>query len=657
MSVEVLPSARERSARDNLAEYVRYARKDIAAYGAELVFDDVMWDVTASHMTRASSGHQKAKLYFTTHAGGSSKSHEGRISLEEPFASFIKAAVRRKQDSAPVNASIQAVMIRAARYLYDALAAKTHDPCLLVADDFTAAAQTCRQRETEASRYRVGIHLAYLAEQVDRYGLAAVRIDWVNPFRRVATDSRIGKAAEARRSCKLPSDDVLDAIAQLGEKVNTDADLLRLRVIELLVCGGWRINELLTIPADCEVTDVATGADGRFQERYGIRYFAEKMGGPTVKWLPSPMVDVAKRAIGEVRRITADARKVAAWMASNPGRAWLPDWARSRPSLTSKELADALGMPDSGSARAFMAANSFFVRGDGTFSVGDIESVILARQPRFAGMRLPWSFHEQLFLMPWNWCHGSKAILPPIVNIVRDQQISDFITGREGSPSVFERFGFIGKDGTALRVTSHQFRHWLNTLAQRGGMGQMEIARWSGRKDVGQNSAYDHVTGVELAERVRKRMEDGQIHGPIARTAAAMDPVSRAEFVASRLTTAHLTDLGMCLNDWAMTPCVWHAACADCSENMVVKGRADHRDRAVKLKSETEELLTFALDEAAEGSYGASNFVAHHSRVRDALSLIIAVHDDPAIPDGDLVQIALTRALEGPLEKGKSHAP
>jgi hypothetical protein len=77
------------------------------------------------------------------------------------------------------------------------------------------------------------------------------------------------------------------------------------------------------------------------------------------------------------------------------------------------------------------------------------------------------------------------------VRLVTDQMTADFIVGGEGQLSAVERYGFREPDGSPIRVTTHQFRPWLNTLAQEGGMSQELIARWSGRKDMAQNGAYN----------------------------------------------------------------------------------------------------------------------------------------------------------------------
>lgn len=54
---------------------------------------------------------------------------------------------------------------------------------------------------------------------------------------------------------------------------------------------------------------------------------------------------------------------------------------------------------------------------------------------------------------------------------------------------------------------------------------------------------------------------------------------------------------------------------------------------------EHEFLLTAAQAEADDETYGASNYVAHHRDMRDALTVILGVHDDPSTEDGTLVQL------------------
>ena len=88
MPVEVLPSARERTARQNLAAVVARARAGLPALGPSLDFDAPVWVVPTE--ARAASAHRNVGLYFTTHEGGTSKDMTGRTPMSEPFCSLVK---------------------------------------------------------------------------------------------------------------------------------------------------------------------------------------------------------------------------------------------------------------------------------------------------------------------------------------------------------------------------------------------------------------------------------------------------------------------------------------------------------------------------------------------------------------------------------------
>ena len=659
MSVITLPSSRGRSAQQNLEAFVARARDGVAAFGPGLDFDAPSWDVTGSHVSRGSSGHQTARLFFTTHEGGTSKGMDGREPLREPFASFVKAMVRLREESGHVNANIHRVTIRASRYLYNAATGFGHDPCGLLPDHFLKAAAACKSREKPSSAYRIGIALAVIADWINRYNLSRVKIDFRNPFDRVAHDTRIGREAEARRDSKLPSDTALSTLAKIANIVEDPADKLRVRCVELLACGGWRINELLTIRVDCEIFDPAT-EDGRplldrsgaQVIRYGISYFAEKGAGPRIKWIPSPMVDVAKRAISDIRRITQPARDTLAWMATNPGRAKLPDpWhGRTDKAYGPAEIAAMFALHSPSSAKTFVETMGVSFppgRSPATISRPDLEAALLARRTPVGLSSVPLRPEQYLFVMPRNWGHRGRAVISSIIDLVSDQQISDLVAGREGVDTTFARHTQTNEDGSPIRVTTHQFRHWLNTLAQQGGMSQMEIAQWSGRKDIGQNAAYDHRSGVEMAAEARKMMAAGKVQGPVAELHRRLPPVKREAFRDMLYTTAHTTDLEMCANDFSLVPCTEHGACAACTQHLVVKGNAAQRSRAETLLEENKTLLERAEAEAEEETYGASNHVAHLRRSCDALARILAVHGDANVPDGNLVQLELATGVRG----------
>ena len=233
------------------------------------------------------------------------------------------------------------------------------------------------------------------------------------------------------------------------------------------------------------------------------------------------------------------------------------------------------------------------------------------------------------------------------VQLLSDATIQVYLVSQANGmqPSIFERLGYHDDEGRPLRMNSHQFRHLLNTLAAEGSVSEMEIARWMGRAKIIQNTAYQHVTPIVRAEALRDRMRAGNAIGPVAEHAASIrEPKRREEFIVSTTTTAHVTDLGFCVHPWDALPCADHGACASCSEHRVNKGDPASRERAAADLKQTETMLDLAKAEDEEGTWGADNWLAAHENTADALKRIIAVHDDAAVPDGTVVQLADTRS-------------
>jgi len=581
-----------------------------------------------------------------------------------PFGDFIKAVVRLRHESNPRQAAVLQVLVRASRYLHGTILERSGDPCSIHTDDFLRAAQACKAREKESSRYRIGIWLEEIAGWLNNYSISRGRIDFTNPFPRVTYDhTRIGKDHDERRAKKLPSAAAYDALGEISNLVKEPSEVVRMRAIEILVATGFRINEALTLLEDCEVEEELNhngkpvlDSEGDQRVRYGLRYLPEKGGKPDVKWIATDMEGVVKRAIGDSRFHTAPARATAKWLEQHPKRAHFDPENDQGPHqlYTVHDLTRVLGLARNGGlswAKGRGLDPVKIVKKVHYYRRMDIEAVLLAQQ------ELQISLSTYLFVVPQNFCHGAKATSPSVICLLTDQQVSDFLSGRSSERgttlSVFDRYGFTEADGSPIKLTSHMFRHWLNTLFEQGGLGPHEIARWFGRKDMGQNAAYDHVTGMQKAEEVHRLMERGGMRGPMAETHEMLDPVERATFREDAIPTALTTDLGVCITDWTLAPCPDHGSCARCSDHLIIKGDAKQKASAEKLLNEHEWFLADAVREAEEETYGASNYIAHHRTMVEGLRRILAVHNDPDVPDGTLVHLntampprIVTRTLE-----------
>jgi hypothetical protein len=122
-------------------------------------------------------------------------------------------------------------------------------------------------------------------------------------------------------------------------------------------------------------------------------------------------------------------------------------------------------------------------------------------------------------------------------------------------------------------------------------------------------------------------------------TVNKLRPAAREDFLKARFATAHTTDIGMCVSDWSLAPCASHGACAaGCGDHMLIKGNQKHLQRAEQLLAEHEAMLDQARLAVAEGELGAGPWVEHNGKMVDGLRKAIAVHRDPTIADGTIVQ-------------------
>ena len=96
--------------------------------------------------------------------------------------------------------------------------------------------------------------------------------------------------------------------------------------------------------------------------------------------------------------------------------------------------------------------------------------------------------------LPVDW----YGLIAPTANTVNDLLGASAV--KEG---VFARLGYKDADGQFLRLTSHQARHYVSTLAERGAMAQEDLAKWAGRATLSDNRVYNHMSESELVERSR----------------------------------------------------------------------------------------------------------------------------------------------------------
>ncbi|WP_290594890.1 hypothetical protein [Arenimonas sp. SCN 70-307] len=575
------------------------------------------------------------------------------------------------------------VLVRALRYLYEELkrssGADEVSPWRLVRAHFDNAVQELLSREKPYTSYRVANYLQYVAAKVDSLGLAPVAMVWKHGVERPEgagglKANRVGKRFRERRERLLLSDEVLYAVAALSNAEDLDdRDLVCQRVVDLLFCCGFRVNEALALFRDLMVEEavrddlgqLALGADGNpVSPHFGLRYVPEKGGreASRIKWVPTELVPIARRAVTDLLRVTSPYADRARFAFENPGRAQFGEPWDSLPSdalVSLQDVAGMLGFRKADTARIWIESNvragAASTRGESCMK-GDVEGavsrLIHGASISFGGDLGEARVHELLAVVPRNYFHSRKASINGTAVSVTDQNISDYLCGRSSSSgsakSIFERRGLRDSSGAIIKIRTHQFRHFLDTVAAEGGVPELVRARWMGRKDLSQNSAYDHETGISLARKVRQRLVDGTVEGPIGDYVRAIpDPVARGDLASDLIRGIHRTQLGRCFHDWAASPCPEHEACWGCLEHLVVKADSMEMAEAERQLLETKQALAAAEIQKSEGTYGAGNWEKAHRRKLIKLERILAVHKDASVPDGTLVHLAASSVGDG----------
>lgn len=610
--------------------------KRSAAFGP-VPWDEPVWTVTSSEVQR---GHKQRNLNlnFTSHRveyRPDSRIGEA-FSNSARFADLVKAIVRLRKEIGRQCANNQNELIIGFRYLYDELQDSNFDLKEITQEKFNAAVKAVKKREKKISAYKRIQRLEEIARLLDENGLVRNKLDWrcsSNPrppgMRHDLIEDDPKKAKESTKRTRLPGDGIIEAVAYLYHHIPRAewADRVRVCLISLLVITGLRIGELLTLPARRVQTEDGTG------RRY-IVYYPEKGAPPTQKWLMTAGGELAEAMIDELLDLTADPRSIAKWLSEHPGSVRIEGFDLTQPCIKVSTIGAALGIAGGATgARGFLSVRKLQIVGNGNQASVSTQALISAlRAESFEGpVNVVRNTGETLQLCDALACafrnefHSNRATRRYAVAPISEQQLSDFIRHRGGQPAAFERYGLEGPDGSALRVNSHAFRHWLNDLLDRGGLSDVEQAVYFGRRNPKDNRAYQHVTPAERARKAREDLKAGTLLGPVAKQIAHL-PVERQDIVlAARVQAVHVVPGGACFHQFSQSPCPNQMACKDgCgdfhwqTDDPVAKRELEFERTVLKIAVETAER------EVAEESWGADNWLQHNRRKLEQVEVALA---------------------------------
>ncbi|MCG9024455.1 integrase [Laribacter hongkongensis] len=635
----------ELDAAANLRGFVDMCRSKLTVFGADLPFQNDVWDVTDAVATKG-NGSKRERITFSNAATVDQKAPE---MMREPFLSFAKAYVRYMHGMRPtkiIHNRVAALRAIEAALLETGL---PPDPVQIDSRILNRAAQIVADRFSDGAAYRVGGQIEMLGIFLSENRLVAVPIRWRNPIKRPSSAVRVGKEFDEKREEMMPSPAALDALPRIFRIATEPADVITVSIAALLLASPDRISEVLTLPEACEVREPRKGKE----DAYGLRWWPAKGAEPMIKWLVPSMGSVVEEALQKIRSVTAEARRIAKWYEQFPDQLYLAAnvaHLRGQEWLSMKELAKILGINGGAAANTWCktagvateklegAGKTLYVR------FRDVEAAVLRMLPKgfpVLDNETGLKYSEALLIVRRNELGAQRGTYRCMIEAVSIGQVNTGLGSRvkHGYASIFSRFGFTEPDGSHIEVTSHQFRHYLNTLAQSGGLSQLDIAKWSGRKDIRQNEVYDHLTPGQMLQKIRDAVGGDQMFGPLAEIPKKV-LIRRDEFARLVVPTAHTTDLGYCVHDYTASPCQLHMDCIHCQDLVCVKGDAEREALLRRRLDEAKGLMERAQAATSEGYSGSDRWLDHHRTIVDRLVQLCAIMDDPKVPDGAVIQLA-----------------
>lgn len=189
-----------------------------------------------------------------------------------------------------------------------------------------------------------------------------------------------------------------------------------------------------------------------------------------------------------------------------------------------------------------------------------------------------------------------------------------------------------------MYITTHQFRHLLNTLAQLKALPQELIAFWSGRKSIKQNDVYNHISQnayieayTNIEDKVAQIPQTGYLDKKIKKI-IHLNPINYDEALKIELGSIHITQYGICRHDYSLTPCPKDKDCGNCSEFSVMKGNEAHLTKANQQVQLLSKALLDAKHAEKDGHPGARKWIELNEPKHERWKNIKAFLEDESIP-------------------------
>lgn len=618
------------TSRENLDEFILMCRDRLTVFGDDLDWYSNAWPGVGNFTKKdaPSRGYTQEQL------------------LDAEIIPFAKAFVRYQQGHNPSQLKNEFKAIRC----IEAALLEIKGCADITQTDISVLNEAAQvARSYDATSYQAGISLVRLVDFLNKSGIVRAPIVWKNPIKKPKEIHRTDAVAKQRRQEKMPAEYLLDSMAEIFSNDLLGArDRFTSSIFALCMCAPSRITEVQDLPVSC----LHRGLDSEGVMRLGLRFYAGKGYESDIKWLPTPMEQVAEEAVRRLTEMSEPGRKLAKWLETNPDEFYrhekCPNVGEDQ-ALTDAQACLAIGFDPGDSPSVARHRLKLGMKSYKPFPVFYAEH-------GYVTLRFLNGYMHSMLPKGWPWMNKERHIkysdalccfrqnelrmdMPPRPIIVWSPGKSTFTTdinyidGQERS--IWERNGYKNPDGSPISMSSHQIRHYLNTLAQRGAMGQLDIAKWSGRANIHQNATYNHMTDDEHVEMAR----EAGIGVALTKIRENV-PVTLADLDAVGEGIAHITIFGFCVHDYSMLPCQKHRDCLNCTEQVCVKGDDGKLQRLKSHRDAIRVQLAKAQAANEDGIYGADRWSQHQIKTLERADQLIQILESTDTPDGTIIRLS-----------------
>lgn len=385
-------------------------------------------------------------------------------------------------------------------------------------------------------------------------------------------------------------------------------------VLSLLAMLGRRFSEISTIPNQ----DVSRDEQGRAY----LKYFPRKTSQGDVftpmrnLYIPTEIASIVEPIISELRQLCSSARKTATEMQlmSGPDLFFLIDYANDKRFY--KEDLQRIGI--SGTVldiNGWVRQNGFAVPDQdkltlhGKLPISPFWFTTKAGIVEYCKRDFKLSSIESIHIDQ----HGEKYYLKDML-LVKNLGLSSGTYAHwlatqmtHSMMGTFLRYfpqlaAEYASSSMDVDFTSHHFRHTLNTLLDEGGLSDLLQTEWFGRSNQRDTKAYQHTSREKRALLLRADIKAGKVGGRIAERVRSLPVDIQDAVLAARIHAVHDVGTGICIHNYAQTPCERHLQCsADCDDYVWAKEDEGRKNELKRMYA-----VTLIARETAEKRVGAS---------------------------------------------------